>query len=75
MSRGRLGERPETARSWSDPAVRLEANGIRFRARGRGMVVTDGEVYAKASSIGREYSRGKIEARFGQGLAEWKTSR
>ncbi len=65
----------EAARSWSDLAVRLEANGIRFQARGRGMVVTDGEVYAKASSIGREYSRGKLEARFGQGLAEWTKSR
>ena len=65
----------EAARSWSDLAVRLEANGFRFQARGRGMVVTDGEVYAKASSIGREYSRGKLEARFGQGLAEWTKSR
>jgi len=39
------------------------------------MVVTGGEVYAKASSTGRESSRGKLESRFGLGLAEWKTSR
>jgi len=39
------------------------------------MVVTEEEVYAKASSIGRESSRGELEARFGQGLAEWTMSR
>ncbi len=31
--------------------MRLEANGIRFQARSRGMVVTDGEVYAVESGI------------------------
>lgn len=39
------------------------------------MVVTDGQVYTKASQIGREYSRGKLEARFGQGLVEWTKGR
>lgn len=53
------------ARSWSDPGVPLEANGIRFQDRGRGMVVTDGEVYAKASSIGREPLRGRPGKRSG----------
>ncbi len=40
--RRELGPHFEAARSWSDLAVRLEANQVRFEARGRGLVVTDG---------------------------------
>jgi hypothetical protein len=65
----------EAARSWSDLAVRLQVNGVHLQARGRGLVVTGGEVYVKASSLGREYSRGRLEERFGQGFAEWRETR
>lgn len=73
--RRELGPELAEARSWSDLAVRLEVHGVHLEARGRGLVVTDGEVYVKASSIGREYSRGRLEARFGQGFAEWRAAR
>jgi|GEM_PF-2189256 len=65
----------EAASSWSDLAVRLQANGIRLEARGRGLVVTDGDIFVKASSIGRSYSRGRLEERFGQTLADWRATR
>lgn len=40
LSPGQLGEPSEAARSWSDYAVRLEANGIRFEAKER-VIATD----------------------------------
>jgi hypothetical protein len=73
--RRELGPELGEARSWSDLAVRLQVHGVHLEARGRGLVVTDGEVYVKASSIGREYSRGRLEERFGQGFAEWRAVR
>jgi len=61
----------EAARSWTDLAARLHANGVRVEARGRGLVVTDGAVHVKASRIGRAYSRARLEERFGA-FAGWR---
>ena len=62
----------EEARSWTDLAGRLQVNGVHLVARGRGMVLSDGKVFVKLSRLDREWSRGRLEARFGQGFAEWR---
>ena len=62
------------ATSWTDLAARLQGvTGVhQLRAQGRGLLVTDGETYVKASSIDRAFSRGRLEERFGQTFAEWR---
>jgi hypothetical protein len=64
------------ATSWTDLTARLQGvNGVHhLRAQGRGLVVTDHEVYVKASSIDRSFSRARLEARFGQSFADWRSS-
>jgi Relaxase/Mobilisation nuclease domain len=59
------------AESWADLAARLHGYGLQFEARGRGLVVTDGERMVKASRIGRDTSRAPLEKRFGP-FAEWR---
>ena len=61
------------ARSWTDLAARLERHGVRLEARGRGLVATDGSIYAKASSLDRGFSRSRLEWRFGRPFAEWRS--
>ncbi|MFW6012222.1 MAG: relaxase/mobilization nuclease domain-containing protein [bacterium] len=69
--RRRLTPEFREASSWTDLAARLNAHGVWVEARGRGLVVTDGSVYAKASSIHRDFSRGRLEGRFGP-YADWR---
>lgn len=56
----------QSAQSWQDLHKVLHDQGIELRERGNGLAVCaqDGAV-VKASSIGREFSKGKLEARFG----------
>jgi MobA/VirD2-like, nuclease domain/TraI-like middle domain len=63
------------AKSWAELEHRLEQHGLRVEARGRGMVVTDGEREVKASRILRTASRGRLEERFGQRLEDWRLQR
>jgi hypothetical protein len=70
--RRELREAFEGARSWTELAGRLQVNGVHLVARGRGMVLSDGEVYVKLSRLDRAWSRGRLEERFGQGFAEWR---
>jgi hypothetical protein len=70
--RRELREAFEEATSWTDLAARLQVNGVHLVARGRGMVLTDGESYVKLSRLDRAWSRPRLEARFGQGFAEWR---
>jgi TraI-like middle domain len=63
------------SKSWAELEHRLEQHGLRVEARGRGMVVTDGEREVKASRILRTASRGRLEERFGQRLEDWRRQR
>ncbi|MDX1996188.1 MAG: hypothetical protein SF066_00605, partial [Thermoanaerobaculia bacterium] len=58
------------ASSWADLSARLHAYGLQLEARGRGLVVTDGERMVKASRIARDTSRGALEKRLGP-YADW----
>ena len=61
-----------TARSWHDLEEKLATKGLALRARGRGLVVTDGSLYVKASAIHRSFSRPQLEERFRQTYRGWR---
>jgi hypothetical protein len=54
------------AQSWSELEAGLSEFGLSVRVNGRGMSVTDGRREVKASQVGREFSRGKLEKRMGR---------
>lgn len=51
------------AQSWSELKGGLSGFGLSVRVNGRGMSVTDGRREVKASQVGPEFSRGKLEKR------------
>jgi hypothetical protein len=53
------------AGSWEQVDRALGDAGLRLERRGSGLVVTDGERYAKASSIGPDLTLRRLEARLG----------
>jgi hypothetical protein len=60
-----LGQLQE-AESWAKIHQVMHENGLEIRERGNGLVFTDkAGTMVKASSVGREFSKGKMEARFG----------
>ncbi|MEP0547687.1 MAG: relaxase/mobilization nuclease domain-containing protein [Rhodothermales bacterium] len=63
-----LGRTLGSAKGWSEVHEALGRRGYRLEPTERGMVVTDGERYAKASSVDERLSRPRLEARFGQTL-------
>lgn len=58
------------AGSWDELDRRLARHGLRVQARGNGMVVTDGKQVVTASSVDRGASRGALEKRFEEKLAD-----
>lgn len=63
----------ETAESWGDLDRALREKGFKVERKGRGGVVRDvvtGDA-VKLSSVGRDYSLGKLESRFGEQYAEY----
>ena len=60
----------EGAETWAGLHSSLEDKGYQIQARGRGLVVVDENGhFAKASSIGREFSKASLEGRFGESFA------
>ena len=59
------------ALSWEELHRELDETGITLRLKGNGLVMTDhtGTVAVKASNIGRDYSKTKLEKRFGVFIA------
>ncbi len=53
------------AQSWSDVHSALTPRGFRYEQKGSGALVWVGETAVKASAIGREFSRKRMEERFG----------
>lgn len=54
------------AQSWTQLHQVTQANGLSLRERGNGLVFVAGDgTTVKASSVGRDYSRNKLQARFG----------
>lgn len=69
--RARVGKDIAQAKSWAELMGALRQHGLRVEARGRGVVITDGRHYAKASSVDREASLPRLERRFGQTLSSY----
>ena len=61
----------DAAGSWENLHARLDQHGLRLLPRGRGLVVTDGHEYAKCSSVAKNTSLRKLEARFGE---SWRSA-
>ncbi|CAG9194785.1 TraI/MobA(P) family conjugative relaxase [Burkholderia vietnamiensis] len=54
------------ARSWADLHQVMRANGLEIRARGNGLVIETGNgTQIKASTLGRDFSKAKLEGRYG----------
>ena len=53
------------AGTWEDVDRTLSGAGLRLERRGSGLVVTDGERYAKASGVGPDLTLRRLEARLG----------
>ena len=60
-----LGQLRE-AKSWEELHKTLHSHGLEMKARGNGLVVTSGDgTTIKASSLGREFSKARLEKQFG----------
>jgi hypothetical protein len=73
IQRGCLKE-IQAAQSWVDLHAVMRDNGLELRARGNGLIIADQSgTVVKASSVARELSKGKLEARLGafEASAEW----
>jgi hypothetical protein len=64
--RRECGKQMQEAQSWQGMHEVMRQNGLRMHERANGLVVTaDNGTSVKASSIGRDFSRAKLEQRFG----------
>jgi hypothetical protein len=70
--RGAALEPMQKAHNWGELEELLKARGLSLRARGRGLVITDGKYTLKASAVDRSLSRGKLEERFRMTYPEWR---
>lgn len=64
--RGRLYDDFGQAESWDDLAGRLEARGLTLERKGQGIVLTNGECFAKLSEMGKGVRMKALEARFNE---------
>lgn len=55
----------QKAQSWAELHQLLRDNGLEIRERGNGLIFTDGKTMVKASSVSRDLSKAKLEARLG----------
>jgi hypothetical protein len=58
-------EQIQGAQSWDEMHRVLRDNGLEIRERANGLVITDGRTTVKASSLSRDLSKAKLEARLG----------
>ena len=58
-------EQIQGAQSWDEMHRVLRDNGLKIRERANGLVITDGRTMVKASSVSRDLSKAKLEARLG----------
>jgi hypothetical protein len=69
--RGELSEQS----NWKSFDDKLAEQGLWVESKGAGMVVTDGAMNIKASSVSRDFSRGKLVKKFGESLSRYEEQR
>jgi hypothetical protein len=55
----------QSAQSWAELHQALGDNGLEIRERANGLIITDGQTTVKASSVSRDLSKARLEARLG----------
>ena len=56
----------QAAQSWTELHQVMQENGLELRERGQGLIITDGAgIGVKASSVSRDFSKSKLEKRYG----------
>ena len=74
-ARASVGHTFERAKSWEGLETDLAGEGYVLRAKGRGLVVRDGEGReVKASAVSRAGGRGQLEKRLGEGYREHRAA-
>lgn len=68
--RGNLHADFRDASSWKDLSERLGGWGLQLAPKGQGLVLTDGQHYAKLSSMGKTVRLKELEERFGERFKE-----
>lgn len=63
------------AKNWKSFDDILAGQGLWVESKGAGMVVTDGAMSIKASRVSRDFSRGKLEKKFGESLSKYEEHR
>jgi hypothetical protein len=63
--RRECGEALRDASTWDSVHEILASHGLHARRRGSGLVFGNAETYVRASTVGREFSMGSLEARLG----------
>ena len=74
-ARASVGRVFERAKSWEGLETDLASEGYVLRAKGRGLVLRDGDGReVKASAVSRAGGRGQLEKRLGEGYREHRTA-
>ncbi|MEQ9145525.1 MAG: relaxase/mobilization nuclease domain-containing protein [Parvibaculaceae bacterium] len=73
--RDRLALSFEAAESWSDLDRRVQEEGVTLYAKGPGIILTNGERYAKLSEMGKSVRKVALEERFGQSFSSYAEER
>ena len=64
-ARRNVSESIKNAQSWEQVNQILNEHGFDLKKRGNGFVIGNGEIFVKASSIDREFSKAKLETKLG----------
>jgi len=64
-----------SAKDWQSFDEILAGKGLWVESKGAGMVMTDGAMSIKASSVARDFSRGKLEKKFSEPLSSYEKRR
>ncbi len=71
----RLSPAFEAADSWDTLEQKLQEEGVTLYAKGPGLILTNGEHYAKLSEMGKKVRKTELEERFGESFSDYAEKR